>query len=160
MNFDSRAHDKPLFLKLLLDQVTTTSEENLKQLILIAEIYKMKVSCPGEDISKVVDIFTAIFENNIMALNDNELPIDSVKKLLNLLQTTSVDYFNSLFDNMSKQLTNAEIQNLIDPSYALSLTNQGVSMLGNNMTSTTFTLSYASILCRNMVQDGTWDAVL
>ena len=144
LSFDRRSHGGPLFLKLLLDQVTTTSEANLKQLLLILDTYKIKYCCcSGEDISQVVDEFTSIFEN-IIALNDGDLPVNSIKKLLIVFQTTSVDNFNALFDNIPKQLTNAEIQNSIDPSFALSLTSAGASALGNNMRSVSFTLSYAN----------------
>ena len=144
LSFDRRAHGGPLFLKLLLDQVTTTSKANLKQLLLILDTYKIKYSCPGKDISHLVDVFTSNFEN-IIALNDGDLPVNSVKKLLIVLQTTtSIDNFNAFFDNMSKQLTNAEIQNSIDPSFALSFTSAGASVLSNYTTSVTFTLSYAN----------------
>ena len=153
LSFDRRSHGGPLFLKLLLDQVTTTSEANLKQLLLILDTYKIKDNYPGEAISKLVDVFTSIFEN-IIALNDGNLPVNSVKKLLIVFQTTSVDKFNALFDTMSQQLTNAEIRNSVDPSFALSLTSQGASVLGNDMTSVAFTLSYANTAYTNYCQEG------
>jgi len=96
LNFDLNAYGGPLFLKLLLDQVTTTSEANLKQPILIIDIYRIKISCPGEEISKVVDVFTAIYEN-IVSLSNGELHIDSVKNLLKVLQTTSVSSPSMIF---------------------------------------------------------------
>ena len=46
----------------------------------------------------------------------NYLLADSVKKLLKVLQTTSVEPFNDLFDTMAKQLTNAEIQSSVNPT--------------------------------------------
>ena len=63
LKFPPGSHGEPLFLKLLLDQVTTTSEANLKSFLYIIETYQIKVSCPGEDVEKVVSMFDAIFDN-------------------------------------------------------------------------------------------------
>ena len=71
----------------------------LVSLILIIDTYKIKGTCIGEDISKVVDMFKSIFEN-ISSLQHGALPADAVKKLLQV---------NELFANMLKQLTNKEI---------------------------------------------------
>ena len=159
MDYDPDARGGPLFLKLLLDQVTTTSEANLASLILIIDTYKIKGTCIGEDISKVVDMFKSIFEN-ISSLKHGALPADSVKKLLQVFQTTSVDDFNELFANMLKQLTNAEIQAAINPSYVFTLNAQGASVLGNDMKSVKFTLEYADKAYHNFVREGKWDACL
>jgi len=118
MDYDPDICDGPLFLKLLLDQVSTTSEANLALRILIIDTYKIESNCTGEDISKVVNMFKSIFEN-ISPLKHGALPADAVKKLLQAFQTTSVDDFNELFANMLKQLTNAEIQAASTPSYVL-----------------------------------------
>ena len=104
MDYDHDARVGPLFLKLLLDQVTTTSETNLTSLILIIDTYKIKRTYIGEVISKVKSIF-----KNISSLKHCTLPADAVKKLLQVFLTTSVDDFNELFANMLKQLANAEI---------------------------------------------------
>ena len=54
-------------------------------------------------------MFKYILEN-ISSLKHGALPADTVKKLLQIFQTTRLDDFNELFANMLKQLTNAEIQ--------------------------------------------------
>jgi hypothetical protein len=119
-------------------------------LILIIDTYKIKSNCSGEDISKLVDMFKSIFEN-ISSLKHGALPADAVKKLLQVFQTTSVDDFSELFANMLKQLTNAEIQAVINPSYVLTLNAQGASVLGNDMKSIKSTIEYADKAYHNFV---------
>ena len=157
--YDPRTHGGPLFLKLLLDQITTTSEANLKQLLLILETYKIKVSCPGEDISHVVDVFTSIFDN-IFALNKGILPVNSVRHLLQVLQTTSVDDFNAAFGRMTSSLNYATITNSIDPSYNLAMSASGAEVLANDMKSVHFALNFANQLYTDHCQQGQWEAVL
>ena len=108
---------------------------------------------------KVIDMFKSVFEN-ISSLKHGALPADAVKKLLQVFQTTSVDDFNELFANMLKQLTNAEIQTAINPSYVITLNAQGAAVLGNDMKSVKFTLEYADKAYHNFICEGKWDACL
>ena len=52
-----------MFLKLLLNQVTTTSEANLKSLLHNLETYIINTSLPREYINKEVSMFTSVFDN-------------------------------------------------------------------------------------------------
>ena len=149
----------PLFLKLLLDQVTTTSEANLKALVFIIETYKIKVSCPGEDINKVVAIFKSLF-NNIAALRKGELPPDSARNLLKVFQTTSVDIFNNMFTQLEQQLAAIDIQITINPANLNLLKATGAIVLLNDMPTIKYILTYAQLAYRNLVQSGDWDSVL
>ena len=156
MKYEADETGGPLFLKLLLEQVTTTSEANLKTLIHTIETYKIKTSCPGEDIEKVVAIFEAIIDN-IESLRDGDLPADTVENLLILFQSTSVPKFNVLFENMQKDLDDADISSTMDPSFRL---RSNVSSLGNNLRSAKYILSYAEKAYRNLLRKGNWDACL
>ena len=73
----------PLFLKIMLALVTTSAEANLRAIEVVLDTYKIKTSCPGEDIETVVGLFTAIFDT-LGSLRDGELPADSVNKLLGI----------------------------------------------------------------------------
>jgi hypothetical protein len=156
MKYEADETGGPLFLKLLLEQVTTTSEANLKTLIHTIETYKIKTSCPGEDIEKVVAIFEAIIDN-IESLRDGDLPADTVENLLILFQSTSVQKFNVLFENMQKDLDDADISSSMDPSFRL---RSNVSSLGNNIRSAKYVLTYAEKAYRNLLRKGNWDACL
>ena len=157
LKFPPDSHGGPLFLKLLLDQVTTTSKANLKSLLHIIETYQIKVSCPGEDIEKVVSMFDAIFDN-VESLRDGVLPSDSTDNLLKLLQTTSVPKFNAYFEMMAQELASAEIETAVDPNFRYKAT--GTSDLANNMRSIKWILGYAERAYRNLVKKGDWDACL
>jgi hypothetical protein len=157
LKFPPDSYGGPLFLKLLLDQVTTTSEANLKSLLHIIETYQIKVSCPGEDVEKVVSMFDAIFDN-VESLRNGVLPPDSTENLLKLLQTTSVPKFNAYFAMMTQELASAEIETAVDPNFRYKAT--GTSDLANNMRSIKWILGYAERAYRNLVKKGDWDACL
>ena len=147
----------PLFLKLLLDRVSTTNEANLKAIIHITETYKIKRSCKGEDIETVVELFRALYDN-MSSLKHGTLPEDSVKNLLHVFQTTSVSSFNDLFATMEKERLNNEVRASIDHLFAKQPT--GAIVLGNDMKSVDFILKYAERVYRTFVQKGTWDEVM
>ena len=149
----------PLFLKLLLNQVTTTSEANIKALTHIIETYSIKASCIGEDIDEIVTTFKAIF-NNLEALKQGLLPPDSTRNLLRIFQTTSVTRFNEQFEQMEKQLMAAEIQRSVDPTFIVAPTGASQSDMGNNMKTINYIHGFAQVAYRNLVQQGEWDAVL
>ena len=147
----------PLYLKLLLDSVTTTGEQNLKSLLTIVETYRIKTSCPGEDIDKVISMFDAIFDN-INTLRDGILPPDVVENLLIVLQSTSVPKFNTYFERFQNELIDTEIQVSIDPSYQFR--HPGSFAMGNNIKTVKHILSYAEKHYRNLLRKGEWDACL
>jgi hypothetical protein len=92
--FDERCRGGPLFFKLLNDETTTNSDANKKALITIVDTYKIRVSCKGERIPDVVDLFRSITDT-VFALHDNTLPDEYVDKLIVLFTTTIVPDFNS-----------------------------------------------------------------
>ena len=157
MRHEAAARGGPLFLKILLDCVTTTGEQNLKSLIQIVETYRIKTSSPGEDVDRVVNMFDAIFDN-IDTLRNGVLPPNLVENLLIVFQSTSVPKFNSYFERFQNQLIDAEIQTAIDPSYQFH--GQGSVRLGNNMKSVKHILSYAETHYRNLLRKGEWDECL
>ena len=160
MSYSPEERGGPLFLKLLLDQVTTTSESNLKALIEIVETYQIKTSCPGEDIDVVVPMFRSIFNNIESLRKGNDLPLESTRNLLRVFQSTSVDSFNSIFEDMEKQLINTEIQTAVNPDYVLYLTSIGGSVLTNDSSSIQRVLQTAEVAYRNLLQKGEWDKVM
>jgi len=157
MRHTTAARGGPLFLKILLDCVTTTGEQNLKSLIQIVETYRIKTSSPGEDVDRVVNMFDAIFDN-IDTLRNGVLPPNSVENLLIVFQSTSVPKFNSYFERFQNQLVDAEIQTAIDPTHQFH--GQGSISLGNNMKSVKHILSYAETHYRNLLRKGEWDECL
>ena len=157
MRYETDAHGGPLFLKLLLDRVTTSGESTLKALQNTLRTYVIKSSCPGEDVEKVAEIFAAVIDN-IDALSNGTLPAETVSDLLNLFQTTSVPAFNTKFERLSEDLSDAEINDEIDLNYRLRESN--TSALSNDRRSADYVLHYAERTYRRLVKNGKWDACL
>ena len=149
----------PLFLKLLLDRVTTNNESNLKAIIHVTETYRVNKACKGENIETVVELFTALF-NTMSSLRDGPLPENSLRNLLTIFQSTSVPEFNDLFRDMERELRKNQVTGAIDPRFALSAQRPGAKLLANDIESIHFTLKYAEQMYRTFVQEGTWDAIL
>ena len=80
-------------MKVLMDQITTTKESNLKQLEHILKTYNIKMKVPGEDIDEVVANFRAIFETINTLRGQEGLPTNSISDLLKIFQTTTVEVF-------------------------------------------------------------------
>ena len=146
----------PLFLKILLDLVTTSSEGNLKALELILSNYQIKTSSAGEDIELVVGLFTSIIET-IIALRNGDLPADAVRKLLKLFQTTSVDDFNNQFDEMERAYVRTSIRAQLTE---FNIQTSGDKGLTNNKESAKYVLAYAEKAYRDLLQSGEWDKCL
>ena len=146
----------PLFLKILLDMVTTSSEGNLKALETILDSYQIKRSSPGEDIEVVVGLFTSIIET-IIALRDNDLPSDAVRKLLKIFQTTSVDDFNDQFGEMERAYVRTSIRAQLTE---FNIAATGEKGLLNDKHSAKYVLAYAERAYRDLVQSGEWDKCL
>jgi hypothetical protein len=159
MNYPSDEQGGPLFLKLLLDRVTTTSQANLAALKHIVDSYRIKTSCKGEDIETVVSLFTAVFDN-ISSLGNGDLPDDSTKKLLRIFQSTSVPSFNDLFQKQEQELFDADLKMALNPGYLNSIKLTGATVLTNDMASVKFILAYAEKAYRNYVRNGEWDKCL
>ena len=157
LRYEPDAQGGPLFLKLLLDRVTTSGESTLKAMLNTLKTYSIKTSCAGEDVDKVAGIFSSIIDN-IDALSNGELPTDTVDSLLNLFQTTSVPVFNSKFKKLQEDLADAEINSEIDPNYRLRVNN--TTSLGNTLHSARYVLTYAERTYRRLVKGGEWDACL
>ena len=149
----------PLFLKLLLDRVTTNNESNLKAIIHVTETYRVNKACKGENIETVVELFTALF-NTMSSLRDGPLPENSLRNLLTILQSTSVQEFNDLFRDMERELRKNQVTGAIDPRFALSAQRPGAKLLANDIESIHFTLKYAEQMYRTFVQEGIWDSIL
>eukprot|EP00536_Pseudo-nitzschia_multiseries_P011681 jgi/Psemu1/29682/gm1.29682_g len=134
MEFEPSEQGGPLFLKLLLDKVSTTGEASLNDLVHILEIYEIKRDCKGENISKVVDIFKAIFNSMKELRQGKGLPEDAVRNLIRVFQTTSVDEFKHAICQAQKS------SSTIFSSRALCLTTQAFAM--------------------DITKNGEWDEVL
>ena len=150
------AHGGPLFLKLLLELVTTSSEGNLRALEMILETYKIKTSCPGEDIEVVVGLFTSVIET-IDALRNNELPSDSVRKLLRVFQSTSVAEFNTQFEILEATYVRSSIQDQLSSEFDFT---NNEKRLKNDIKSAQYVLAYAERAYRDLLQSGEWDRCL
>ena len=150
------AQGGPLFLKILLDLVTTSSEGNLKVLETILDTYQIKKSSAGEDIELVVGLFTSIIET-ILALRNDDLPSDAVRKLLKIFQTTSVDDFNNQFDEMERSYVRTSIRAQLT-EFNISAT--GEKGLSNDKNSAKYVLAYAERAYRDLLQSGEWDKCL
>lgn len=159
MSYPSDEQGGPLFLKLLLDRVTTTSQANLAALKHIVETYRIKISCKGEDIETVVSLFTAVFDN-ISSLGNGELPDESTKKLLRIFQSTSVPAFNDLFQKQEQELFDVDLKVSLNPGYLKAIKSTGITVLTNDMASVKFILAYAEKAYRNYVRSGEWDKCL
>ena len=145
----------PLFLKLLLDRVSTTNEANLTAIIHITETYRIKMSCAGENIKDAFKLFMVLY-GNMSSLRDRKLPEDALKNLLTIFQSSSVPSFNNLFKDMEKECLNNEIKASINPSYkARSSKTSGDNNLGNNIESIHYVLAFAERVYRTFVQKGT-----
>ena len=65
-------------MKLILEEISTTSTANLKNLAHNLKFYKINANCPGKDVALVTRIFRHIF-NIINALREEGL-LDEVSK--------------------------------------------------------------------------------
>jgi hypothetical protein len=157
LTYDERCRGGPLFFKLLNDETTTTSESNKKALITIVDTYKIRVSCKGERIPDVVDLFRSITDT-VYALHDDSLPEEYVDKLIVLFTTTSVPDFNDLFDVLKKQLFAAQLQASITESLIVPIGDS--SALTNNLNGAYYVLNYAGKAYYTLSQRGHWDKCL
>ena len=103
LRFDKEAHGGPLFFHLICNETSTTKESNRRAMITIIKTYRIKISCKGEVISDVVDLFRAITDT-MSAIHDDCLPEDYVQQIITIFTTTSVPDFNQLFEKLKTDL--------------------------------------------------------
>eukprot|EP00536_Pseudo-nitzschia_multiseries_P012355 jgi/Psemu1/290231/fgenesh1_pg.468_\ len=145
MNYEPCEQGGPLFLKLLLDEVRTTGEANLRSLIHILEAYNIKTDCKGEGITKVVALFRSGFRIiKELKKQGGELPDNSVSNLLRVFRTTSVDEFNSQFERLENERWMADIYNSLKPRYPEAMGKTGGLVRANDMESALFILKLTS----------------
>jgi hypothetical protein len=157
LTYDERSRGGPLFFKLLNDETTTTSESNKKALITIVDTYKVRVSCKGERIPDVVDLFRAITDT-VYALCDDSLPEEYVDKLIVIFTTTSVPTFNDLFEELKRQVFAAQLQATLADSLIVP-TGESSSLL-NDLKGANYVLNYAGKAYYTLSQRGHWDKCL
>ena len=156
LTYDERCRGGPLFFKLLNDETTTTSDSNKKALITIVDTYKIRVSCKGERIPDVIDLFRAITDT-VYALHDDSLPDEYVDKLIEIFTTTSVQVFNDLFEELKRQLFSSSLQIDLDE---LIVPISRTSSLGNDLKGANYVLNYAGRAFYTLSQRGDWDKCL
>ena len=156
LTYDERSRGGPLFFKLLNNETTTTSDSNKKALITIVGTYKIRVSCKGERIPDVVDLFRAITDT-VYALHDDSLPDEYVDKLIEIFTTTSVQMFNDLFTELKRQLFSSQLQSDLDD---LIVPIGNASHLGNDLKGANYVLNYAGKAFYTLSQRGDWDKCL
>jgi hypothetical protein len=157
LTYDERSRGGPLFFKLLNDETTTTSDSNKKALITIVDTYKIRVSCKGEKILDVIDLFRAITDT-VYALHNDTLPDEYVNKLTEISTTTSVQIFNDLFEDLKKQLFAAQLHATL--SDTLVVPANDTSSLGNDLKGANYVLNYAGKAFYTLSQHGDWDKCL
>jgi hypothetical protein len=154
LTYDKHCRGGPLFYKLPNDETTTNSDSNKKALLTIVDTYKIQVSCIGERIPDVVDLFQSITDT-VYALHDDSLPDEYVDKLIVIFTTTSVPDFNDLFDVLKKQLFASQLQASI--SNLLVLPVAGSNAFTNNLNGANYVLNYAGKAYYTLCQRGSWD---
>jgi hypothetical protein len=157
LTYDERSRGGPLFFKLLNDETTTNSDSNKKALITIVDTYKIRVSCKGERIPDVIDLFRSITDT-VYALHDDKIPDEYVDKLIVIFTTTSVPEFNDLFEVLKKQLFAAQLQASIADSLIVPVGDS--SALTNNLKGAYYVLNYAHKAFYTLSQRGLWDKCL
>ena len=150
LQFDRKCQGGPLFLSLLLNELTTNNEAVKTQIIDIVSTYNIKSSHPGEIIPDVVDLLTSISET-LYSLRDNSFPDQYVRKIASVLTTTSVPEFNDQFSDIATTLRYSAASSNLSGNYVLQR-----RALSNDKPSLTHILGLARNLYRDMSIDGTW----
>lgn len=159
-SYDEVTRGGPLFLKLLLDKLTTNTESTLQNFLQLIKGYEIKGndSNPTENIDKVVEEFRGILEA-VLALKDGQAPEDLVLNLLRIFQTTSIPPFNQHFTDFAHLYSRTAIQRSINPNYDMIHGAQGL-VLRNDEATATFVLTFAEKAYREAVNKGEWDECL
>ena len=151
LRYDKKLHGKPLLVKLIASKTSTTKETNRRAIITIIKTYKIKISCKGEVISDVVDIFCSITDT-IATIYDDKLPENFAQQIVTVFTTTSVAPFNDLFIKLRTNLVSMELQASIN----ITMVSTGL-YLENNMKIVDYVLKYTFTVYTDFVQRGIWD---
>ena len=120
-------------------------------MITLIKTYKIKISCKGEVISDVLDLFRAI-TNTMSAIHDDCLPEDYIQQIITIFTTTSAPDFNQLFEKLKTDLISIELQ----ASLNMLMLSTGLH-LNNDVDLVDYVLKYAQIVYNDFVQRGMWD---
>ena len=154
--FNTVAHGGPLFLKVLLDQVTINSESVLRsflQLIKTCEI-KGNDANKSENTDKVVEELRRIIKA-VFALKEGQAPEDLVLDLLRIFQTTGAPTFNNHFVLFENDCRRASIHRSIDPDCK-----SDGPVTSNNEDAALCVLTFAEKACWIAVENAEWDKCL
>eukprot|EP00536_Pseudo-nitzschia_multiseries_P002122 jgi/Psemu1/4936/gm1.4936_g len=157
MDYEPSEQGGSLFLKLLLNKVSTTEEANLKALThTLLATYQIKRDCNGEDIGEVVELLTAILNNLVECWPTRDLPDEAITNLICLFGTTSIEPFNTLFDALEAQRQDVIIYTHLDSNYPAAAKSGGAIVILNDLTSAKkFILHFTHASYNNMWKPGT-----
>ena len=167
--FPTTQQGGPLFLKLLLDKLVISNEKSLAALIFTSTTYDIKSKCTGENINEAIRHLKAITDSIIAMRDDHDhpLPEEYVNKMTRVLQTTSVQKFNTSFKKLEDDIDFNRLFKRTANSTALTAMGQGNFItnntatqltLDNNPQSITFLWEFAKERYSELVQCGDWDA--
>ena len=94
--FPMAQHGGPLFLKLLLSEISVTNDATRTNIIALIKSYDIKTQHPGENIKDAIDKLHPIVET-LYAICNKHLPDKFVDDFTNIFTNTSVEDFNKLF---------------------------------------------------------------
>ena len=150
-NYDIDYHGGPLFLIIMLKQLSTSNETSKSNIVDIIDTYNIKTSCVGEYITDVVDLVQPLVDT-LCTLTKNAFPELFIDKVVTIFTTTSVHSFNELFLDLKKTIIATRIQSSI-----VSTIKPFDSSLSNDLSSIKWVLKYALVAYKEMVCNGTWD---
>ena len=166
--FDKAEQGGPLFLKLLLDQLVISNEDQLAELVHTTTTYDIKTMNEGENITEVIKLLSSITDT-IVALRDNSedpLPERYIYKMVKVFQTTSVSSFNDTFKALEDDLKYSRLYNRTAQATALtargtlfhSSTATSGYKLDNSNESAIFLWAFAREAYRMSIESGEWNS--
>lgn len=165
--FPQEQQGGPLFLKILLDRLVVSNDQNLRELTTSATKYNIKEQCPDEDINQAVKILSNV-TNNIVALRhdrEHKLPENYIQHMLQVFQTTSVPAFNESFQKAETDLVYhrrfARTAATLGTSTHLPSAQSGAALLlANTPESASFVWEFAHSTYNELRESGVWDDTL
>ena len=143
----------PLFLKLLISEITVTNDSTRANIVVLIKLYKIKNKHPGEDIKEVVSYLHPII-NTLHTICKGSLPEKFVDDFTTIFITTSFDNFNNLFKTLKQSVTATSISTLINSGQqvggSLTLT------IKNNLQGCRYVLEHVLICYKYHTSDRTW----
>ena len=155
--FPIAQHGGPLFLKLLLSEISVTNDATRTNIIALIKSYDIKTQHPGENIKDVVDKLHPIVET-LNAICDKHLPDKFVDDLTNIFTTTSFDNFNKLFQTLRQNVTATRILNKLNSSWRVGAGSDAglVFNVKNTLLGCEYVLEYAVFCYQDCSNDQTW----